>query len=322
MRIRGYHRASYYGRTGWTGTPAWEQSTSAPNVNPPSFSTQVPLIQWYSIPQYNPSLNAISEQLDFPRAKKQRTGGPEVVRDAGVNPPLFSTHDPLLYWSSIPQYNPFVNSLSDQLHIPQAKKRKTGGSEAVRDAMRLLQNEFDLQHAASEGFPPKITSSHIRASINAYENEISAASQRSVYCCCGMFCLTADIYRIGVGNECLTRLKGIFDNCGRQKNLWSFCTSCHVALRRGIIPKLSALNSVNFIICQHYPGELEGLILTEDCLVAKCHPIGTILKLRPGKPAAYNALRGHMIVVPQNPGPLLQILPNPELRLSDHIKVF
>ena len=174
----------------------------------------------------------------------------------------------------------------------------------MRDAMRLLQNEFDLQHAASAEFPPEITSSHIRASITAYEDEMSAASQKSVCCCCGMFCPTADIYQIGVGNESLTRLNGTLGDCGRQGSLWSFCTSCHAALWRGIIPKLSALNSVNVTMCQHYPRELEGLTLTEECLVAKCHPIGTILKLRPGNPAAYNALRGHIIVVPQDPGPL------------------
>ena len=137
-----------------------------------------------------------------------------------------------------------------------------------------------------------------------------------------MFCPTTDIYQIGVEDESLTRLNDTLDDCGRQGSLWSFCTSCHAALRQGIIPKLSALNSINVTMCQHYPRELEGLTLTEECLVAKCYPIGTILKLRPGNPVAYNALRGHIIVVPQNPGPLLQMLPSPELRLSDHIKVF
>jgi hypothetical protein len=70
---------------------------------------------------------------------------------------------------------------------------------------------------------------------------------------------------------------------------------------------------------------LEDLTTIEECLIAKSHPVGTILKLRPGgysSPAAYNALRGHMIVIPQDPGPLLQILPSPDLRLDNLIKVF
>ena len=78
-------------------------------------------------------------------------------------------------------------------------------------------------------------------------------------------------------------------------------------------------------MCQSYPSALEDLTAVEEYLIAKCHPVGTILKLRPSghsTPACYNALRGHMIVIPQDPGPLLQILPSPELRLDNLIKVF
>ncbi|PVH68338.1 hypothetical protein DL98DRAFT_380514, partial [Cadophora sp. DSE1049] len=104
-----------------------------------------------------------------------------------------------------------------------------------------------------------------------------------------------------------------------------FCTSCHTAVSRGDIPKFSALNLVNITTCQHYPSALKDLTAIEECLIAKSHPISAILKLRPGgrsSPATYNAIRGHMIVIPQDPGPLLQILPNPDLRLGNLIKVF
>jgi len=76
---------------------------------------------------------------------------------------------------------------------------------------------------------------------------------------------------------------------------------------------------------QSYPSALEDLTAVEECPIVKCHPVDTILKLRPSghsTPACYNALRGHMIVIPQDPGPLLQILPSPELRLDNLIKVF
>jgi hypothetical protein len=39
-------------------------------------------------------------------------------------------------------------------------------------------------------------------------------------------------------------------------------------------------------------------------------------------PINYKALRGHIIVIPQDPRPLLQILPSPKLRLDSLIKVF
>jgi hypothetical protein len=78
-------------------------------------------------------------------------------------------------------------------------------------------------------------------------------------------------------------------------------------------------------MCQHYPDVLDDLTPVEECLIAKCHPIGTIIKMRPGgrlSPINYKALRGHIIVIPQDPGPLLQILPSPELNLDNLIKVF
>jgi hypothetical protein len=58
--------------------------------------------------------------------------------------------------------------------------------------------------------------------------------------------------------------------------------------------------------------------------MARSHPIASILKLRPNgayNPAAYNRLQGHIIVLPQDPGPLLDILPSAEVKLYKKIKV-
>ena len=78
-------------------------------------------------------------------------------------------------------------------------------------------------------------------------------------------------------------------------------------------------------LCQDYPSVLDGLTLTEECVIARCHPLGVIVKLRPGgrrSSVSYRALRGHFIVIPQDPGPLLQMLPSPDLSLDSLIKVF
>jgi hypothetical protein len=47
-------------------------------------------------------------------------------------------------------------------------------------AVGLLEDGFKLREAASEAFPPEITSSHIRASVTIYEDEMSAKSVRSI----------------------------------------------------------------------------------------------------------------------------------------------
>jgi hypothetical protein len=101
--------------------------------------------------------------------------------------------------------------------------------------------------------------------------------------------------------------------------------ACHGVVSRGNILKFSTLNLVSVTTCQDYLSALEGLTIVEECLIAKYYPVGTILKLRPrgrSSPTIYNAIRGYIIVIPQDPGPLLHILPSPELRLDNLIKVF
>jgi hypothetical protein len=152
-----------------------------------------------------------------------------------------------------------------------------------------------------------------------------AASKRSICCSCGKLVPTTDIHEVNDEDDFILPLQGSLDYCGHHENAWDFCGLCHTALSRGSIPKFSAKNLVNVTMCQHYPPAFEDLTAIEECLIAKSHPVGTILKLRPGgypSPISYNALRGHIIVIPQNPGPLLQILPSLDLRLDSLIKVF
>ncbi|KAH8587824.1 hypothetical protein B0O99DRAFT_640674, partial [Bisporella sp. PMI_857] len=220
-----------------------------------------------------------------------------------------------------------VNPLT--LLSPKIKRQRTTehdtAPEAVKLAVCLLEDEFKLREAASEAFPPKIASSHIRTSVSKYEDEMSAASLRSVCCSCGRFVAAPDIYKIDGQADFILPPQRTLDRCGHHENSWDFCAACHGAVSRGNIPKFSASNLVNVTTFQDYPSVLGDLTAVEECLIAKCHPVGTILKLRPGgrpSPSNYNALRGHMIVIPQDPGPLLQILPSPELRLDNLIKVF
>ena len=58
---------------------------------------------------------------------------------------------------------------------------------------------------------------------------------------------------------------------------------------------------------------------THKTLIARCHPVGLIAKLRPKGHAAfvnYYGLKGHTIVLPQDPGPLLNVLSSSDLRLK------
>jgi hypothetical protein len=245
-----------------------------------------------------------------------------------------------------PNFDPFHNSIkptncrkrrncssyasaNTPLH-PKVKRQRIAEnprlSEAVKFAVDLLQEEFKLRKTASQDFPPDISPSHIRSAISKYEDAMTAAYTKSICCSCGGFVPTTDIRKIGERNvDLLQPLEGHLDQCGYHDGIWDFCISCHSAISKHKIPKFSFANSVNVTTCQQYPPVLDDLTPVEECLIATCHPLGTILKLRPGNhssPANYTALRGHIIVIPQDPGPLLRILPSPLLKLHDHIRVF
>jgi hypothetical protein len=96
----------------------------------------------------------------------------------------------------------------------------------------------------------------------------------------------------------LRPLEGFLDLYGYTHGFWNLCPGCNAALLRGSAPKFSAMNKINVTLCQNYPEALTDLTLTEKYLIAKSHPVGVVLKLRPGgrsSPANYRALRGHFI---------------------------
>jgi hypothetical protein len=134
---------------------------------------------------------------------------------------------------------------------------------------------------------------------------------------------SGDIYRFEDTDDHLDDFgRNRLDQCGHHGTTWDFCSQCYTAiLHRGV----SGQNLVNVTLCQDYPTSLENLTFVEECLIARCHPVGLIVKLRPKGQAAfvnYYGLKGHMIVLPQDPGPLLSILPSSDLKFNDVIKVF
>jgi hypothetical protein len=283
---------------------------------------------------FNPFFNLIPTQP--PEVHSQPQSNPDPFRNSTLRPafrivPEQGNSSVVARGSSVastlPRKRRISFSSANPAIRPRAKKRRVaenaGASKAVRLAVGLLEEEFKLQETASREFPTEISSSHIRSSICRYEDEILASSERSICCSCGGFFPSGDTHEISDQDE---RLQGMrLDRCGYHENSWYFCRLCHTAIGQWRAPKFSALNSVNVTMCQEYPAALEDLTPVEECLIAKCHPVGTILKLRPGghvSPTNYSAVRGHMIVIPQEPGPLLQILPSPELKLENLIKVF
>lgn len=235
-------------------------------------------------------------------------------------------------------FNPFANNFQSSEPSPQERvsqnrpvrpiRRATDFSNisfVINQGIDFLRREHASRVDASNLFPQKISASQIRQSIARFEHTMSIASRDTVCCSCGMLVAVSEICRLLQGDPLLRSSEGFLDNCGCIDGFWNLCSTCYASILRGSPPKFSAKNKINVTLCQKYPAELEGLSLTEEYLVARSHPVGVVVKLRPGgqiSPANYRALRGHFIVIPQEPKPLLRILPSPELRFTDIIKVF
>jgi hypothetical protein len=191
---------------------------------------------------------------------------------------------------------------------------------------QLIENHKRRQ-AATDRFPPDMTHACVRESNSHYEDHISSVIKTIETICgsCGRW-IEGQVFRLP---ELDPRLQPFrvdsdaslqLDSCAKDGSDYLFCSPCHSAISQNRPPKYSALNGVNVTFCQSYPDVLQELTLVEECLVARSHPIASIVKLRP-QGAAYDGLRGHVVVLPQEPGPLLDILPSAELNLVDKIRV-
>jgi hypothetical protein len=221
---------------------------------------------------------------------------------------------PTSYSSSAPVFSVCIESSHNKRPLPldgppadrplRKRRRHTPSaiSAALRSAIGFLESEFEGRKVASANFPPVISNSVIRSSITKFDNIMTTSSRTSVCASCGELVRTAEIYSIGCNDARLHVIgEDRLDSCGHQGSSWNFCPQCFSALSQSKIPKFSAANRVNVTPCQSYPSVLEDLTVVEESLIARCHPVGAVYKMRPGGRAStvnYYALRGHMIVIP------------------------
>jgi hypothetical protein len=221
--------------------------------------------------------------------------------------------------------------ITTQPQINQQRKRQRVNSERASPVQSLIDG-YHRREAATARFPPKISQHHIRSAMRRYEDVIQDACISIENSCasCGEF--GSKLTTVGEDRLRLMKAKveakfGVqieLDDCSFADGAYRLCQTCFDALDKGKIPKFSAMNAVNVTMCQRYPAELEDLTLIEEYAIARSHPIAAILKLKPNgmqNPTAYNGIRGHIVTLPQNPGPLLDILPSPGLHFYDRIGI-
>jgi hypothetical protein len=146
----------------------------------------------------------------------------------------------------------------------------------------FLNAEFRSHKDAPPNFPPAT----ICSAIDSFKQSLVSRSHRSVCSACGILYESANIKQLLDNEKCpisdrmwcrviLERLKTAgLDKCGYtyENGYWLFCPKCYTKTLQGKIPKFSALNYMNVVMCQDYPSALE------ECVIARRH---RILKLRP-----------------------------------------
>ncbi len=206
-------------------------------------------------------------------------------------------------------------------------------ADLIEDTPVLLELDYANQFNAGLNFPPLLDTKTDCAAISRYQTHMETVIDKlkAVCCCCGSFTSVEESSTLNVDGklmlQCLTSsliVLSDLDSCGIVDRKFRFCKQCITSLRNGRCPKYGSTNKLSRAGCQLYPPAFDGLSMAEEAAIARAHPVTSILKLRPNRgfnPTAYHAIKGHVVLLPQNPSPLLSLLPSPEIALHDLIRV-
>ena len=214
------------------------------------------------------------------------------------------------------------------MKLPPLSASPNASSKAQLSTLPV--GDFECKAIDTKDFSSTIDARH---SVARYETQIKSclAVMNGVCCCCEFFVwplssavvLKSDPVVVAALKNQVINLTYL-DHCGQKIDEYYFCLLCHYSMKQKKVSKFSSLNKVNVVMCQNYPPVLETLTLVEEMLIARCHPVMSILKLRPNgasSSVAYQRVRGHAVVFPQSPGPLSTILPSAVVKLHEHIRV-
>lgn len=294
---------------------------ASPSRQPPSNVSLPPLMPKASSPGLSiPSVNSLS-------AIPTRTLlAPKQAR-ALVPCPLGSPSDRLILTPKAPR----------RCRRSTAKATESSRVEPVDNSLRVnpiaLVEDFRLRHDAIMKFPPEVNDSTTREAIRRFQAHTDNAIKHlnHVCYCCSSFVDPAQLKHISDNDPIVMAAFDTdilhchdLDHCGRLSNSFKFCHDCWNHVSKGEPPKFGVSNKMPQLYCQHYPKPLEDLTSAEEAVIARAHPVVTILKLRPNNsfnPGAYTGVRGHSVLLPQNPGPMLNLLPSETTSVDDVVQV-
>jgi hypothetical protein len=100
--------------------------------------------------------------------------------------------------------------------------------------------------------------------------------------------------------------RGIDDNTG----VLAFCKDCHSHIQKGKTPPLSL---ANHLLLGDVPPELQDLTPVEESIIARCRAKACIIQMKSDDgivlPNTQRGVQGHIVIYPQRPDNLLNVLP-------------
>ncbi len=195
-----------------------------------------------------------------------------------------------------------------------------------------FEENFRLRAEACMAFPPELSDTTTREAISCFQVQITyvVKHMNHVCCCCSRFVDPVE-FNLFPDNEPILMAAlemNILHYCDLDicscSETFNFCHDCWNQISGGSKPKFGISNKMPQLYCQHYPSMLEGLKSAEEAVIAQAHPVITILKLRPNNtfnPGSYRGIRGHSVLLPQNPWPLLDLLPSETTPIDKVVRV-
>lgn len=111
-------------------------------------------------------------------------------------------------------------------------------------------------------------------------------------------------------------------SCEGKPQAMQFCLSYYRLLKNR---NMSNLAIANHLYVGDVPEELRGLTIVEEALIAQCHAKSCIIHLKENMdsfvPNAQCAMRGHIIVFPQQPKYVIDLLPPSLDEISSYVCV-
>lgn len=154
--------------------------------------------------------------------------------------------------------------------------------------------EIQTKVDAAACFLPILNDQTNYQAVTRFQNFIdsAAAGEKNVCTSCGLFIATGSKQRFKKHDFLLQNafctgllIEQQLDNCGKHglgsnEERW-LCEECTHALTLGKVLKFGGSNHVNVTACHQFPAELVDLTLVEEAVIARAHPVISILKLRP-----------------------------------------